>query len=159
MKSIRIIAVGKLKTPFRALLEEYLKRPGFSAKIEIIEIEEQFLPEKPGNADVKKALDTEGVLILKKLPKNSFAAALCIEGKQLSSERLAALITEKEERTQGGIIFIIGSSYGLSENVKTAANLKLSLSEMTFPHQFARIMLTEQLYRAYCIKENIKYHK
>jgi 23S rRNA (pseudouridine1915-N3)-methyltransferase len=97
-------------------------------------------------------------MIFKKIPQGSFVCALCVEGKALSSEDLAERVKELSSRGTN-ITFIIGSSYGLSDTVKKSADLRLSMSEMTFPHQLARVMLLEQIYRAFQISSGGKYHK
>lgn len=143
----------------RAGCEEYLKRMGLWSRACVTEIEEARLPKLPSPAQIAGALEKEGQHILEKLPKNSRVVALCIEGKRMSSQELAASIARWAEQGTGEAAFIIGGSYGLSEAVKKRADLRLSMSPMTFPHQLARLMLCEQLYRAMSILGGAKYHK
>jgi 23S rRNA (pseudouridine1915-N3)-methyltransferase len=136
-----IIAVGKLKEPyFAAAADEYVKRIGGFAKINIV--------------DVK-----EGGDIRAKIPQGAFVFALCVEGRQLSSEAFAARLEQVYLSEKKGVCFLIGGSDGLPDDVKAIADFKLSMSEMTFPHRLAKIMLCEQLYRALSIQNNGKYHK
>lgn len=160
MIRLEIFAVGNLKEPWmRAGCEEYLKRMGLWSRACVTEIEEARLPKLPSPAQIAGALEKEGQHILEKLPKNSRVVALCIEGKRMSSQELAASIARWAEQGTGEAAFIIGGSYGLSEAVKKRADLRLSMSPMTFPHQLARLMLCEQLYRAMSILGGAKYHK
>lgn len=160
MISVRIIAVGKLKeTWLRDGCAQYMRRLGPWSRVDVIEIEESRLPENPSAAQIEAGLAQEGQRILKSLAKSDIAVALCIEGDMLSSERLASFFHDAAVGGVGSIAFVIGSSHGLSEQVKQAAKLRLSMSPMTFPHQLARLMLLEQIYRAMSINANTKYHK
>ena len=158
--NIEIICVGKLKDRFfEEASAEYCKRIGAFGKINITEIPAARLPDEPNEAQITAALNTEAEAILKKIPKNCAVYPLCIEGKALSSEQLAA---ELKKVSVGGVstaAFIIGGSYGLAETVKSRGTLRLSMSPMTFPHRLARIMLLEQIYRAFTINEGRTYHK
>lgn len=160
MLTVNIICVGKLKEKFYLdAAEEYRKRLGRSCKLNLIELPEERLPEKPGSTLIEAALKKEFDQIQTRLPKNGAIIALCIEGKLLSSEALAQKLTDW---TVGGIsqlTFLIGSSYGLHPQAKALADLRLSMSPMTFPHHLARIMLLEQIYRAFQINEGTRYHK
>lgn len=159
MIKVRIIALGKLKEAYlRGAAMEYEKRLKGYCSLEIIELSPKALPENPNISQIKKALDSEADMILKAIPKGSLTAAMCIEGKHYSSEGLAEVF-EKAAIRNGSIAFIIGSSYGLSDEVKKSADIKLSMSMMTFPHQLARVMLLEQIYRAFKINEGSLYHK
>ena len=160
MIRLEIFAVGNLKESWlRAGCEEYLKRMGLWSRVCVTELEEARLPKDPSPAQITAALEKEGQHILEKLPKNSKVVALCIEGKLLSSQELAASFGRWAEQGTGEAVFIIGGSYGLSEAVKKRDDLRLSMSPMTFPHQLARLMLCEQLYRALSILGGAKYHK
>ena len=160
MLNVTIIVPGNLKEKYlRDAQAEYCKRLTSFCKINIIEVSVERLPNQPGDAEISSALEKEGRRILAAVPKNSFLYAMCIEGKQRSS---IAFSQELERLTVSGnshVTFVIGSSFGLSEEVKRAADASLSMSEMTFPHQLARIMLLEQLYRAFQISAGGKYHK
>ena len=160
MIKIKIITLGKLKEKYlREAEAEYLKRLSSYSKCELIELEPVRLSEKPSAAEIGKALQNEAELIKKKIPENSFIAPLCIEGKQYSSEEMSKLVFGGVSSGFSTLVFIIGSSYGLHESVKNMANVKLSFSKMTFPHQLFRIMLLEQIYRSFKIEEGSKYHK
>jgi len=144
MRKINIIYAGGIKTSeryFQEAIDEYIKRSSGEFKIENIEIKE---------TDLK----TEGKKILEKISPKAFKIALCVEGDKLSSEEFAALLYKYQS-----VDFIIGSSHGLSDEVKKSADYLLSLSDMTFAHRLARVMLTEQIYRAYAIGSGKKYHK
>lgn len=152
MEKIDIICVGNIKEKFmRDMCAEYVKRLSRFCKLTITEI-----PEK--KADVEKALEAEGEAMLKAAPTDAYKIALCIEGKQMPSEKLAQKMTEGFARS-GKIAMFIGSSHGMSEKVKSACDLRFSMSELTFPHQLARCMLLEQVYRTYKIRNNEAYHK
>ena len=161
MQHIDLICIGKLNAPyFAAGVAEYAKRLGGYCDFRIIELPEETVREKNASpAAIAKALDKEGDHILANLRKGAALVALCIEGKVLSSEELAARIADAAQSGAGDMAFVIGSSHGLAPKVKQAAALRMSMSRMTFPHQLARLMLTEQLYRAFSINAGAKYHK
>lgn len=155
---IRIVAVGKLKeTWLRDAFSEYEKRLKRYCRFELTELPESRLPENPAPAEISAALDTEGKAILAAC--RGRIIALCIEGKQRSSEEFAELIDREGVSGESCISFVIGSSFGLSETVKQKANLRFSMSKMTFTHQIARVLLAEQIYRAFQISTGGKYHK
>ncbi len=158
MINVKIIAVGNLKEQYlRDAFAEYSKRLKRFCNFQLCEISETKLPDKPSEKEIQKAIDTEGKAILKEC--KGFIAAMCIEGKQLSSVAFAKKLNTASSEGGSYITFVIGSSCGLSDDVKNAANFKLSMSEMTFPHQLARVMLAEQIYRGFQINANGKYHK
>ncbi len=158
--NIKIIALGKLKEKYlRDAIDEYAKRISAYAKFEIIELNPVKLSDNPSQAEINTALNKEADEIKKKLPKDSFIFALCIEGKEKSSEKFAEAINTAAIDGKSTVTFIIGSSYGLSPEIKELADNKLSFSPMTFPHQLMRVMLCEQIYRAFQIINNGKYHK
>ncbi len=161
MQSITVIAMGKVHKGFMLEgCEEYQKRLKTMCNLKIVQLEDVQLMEKNlSEAMIQKTLDKEAEEIIKNIPKQSYIIAMCIEGKQVSSEELARLFSEKYVEGYSNICFIIGSSHGLSDKVKKMANLKLSMSKMTFPHQLARVMLLEQIYRAFSILGGSKYHK
>lgn len=160
MIKINIICLGRLKEKYlRDAAAEYEKRLSGFAKVQIIEMEPERLSDNPSDSEIEAALKTEADKILKKIEQGSYTAAMCIEGRQMTSEEFSGLITEKMNSGTGVFNFIIGSSCGLHELVKKAADLKFSFSKMTFPHQLFRIMLEEQLYRAFKIRDGGKYHK
>ncbi len=161
MQHIDLICIGKLNAPyFAAGVAEYTKRLGGYCDFRIIELPEETVREKNASpAAIAKALDKEGDHILANLRKGAALVALCIEGKELSSEELAARIAAAAQSGAGDMAYVNGSSHGLAPRVKQAAALRMSMSRMTFPHQLARLMLTEQLYRAFSINAGAKYHK
>lgn len=160
MIGITLICLGKLKESYlRDAVAEYSKRLSAFCRLKTVELIPCRLSDDPSQAEIDRALGEEGRSILAAVPDSSFVCAMCIEGKKLSSEELAAKIEDCGVRGFGNITFVIGSSYGLSDEVKRAASLRLSMSDMTFPHQLARVMLLEQIYRAFRINNGGKYHK
>ena len=150
---IKIITVGQLKEKYlKEAVEEYKKRISKYTNIEIIEIKDEGLVEE------KKAIELEGEKINKYLTNKDYIITLEIEGKQMSSEEFSSKL-ERIQIENSNIIFIIGGSYGSSKEIKDKANLKLSFSKMTFPHQLFRVILLEQIYRSYKIMNNERYHK
>ena len=160
MLKIDLITVGKLKEDYlRRACEEYTKRLGSYCKLQIFELPEYKVPQNPSDAHIANCIQQEGQSILAKIPPQSYVVAMCIEGKMLSSEDLAETFTQVQNRGMSQLSFIIGGSWGLDGAVKARADLKLSMSRMTFPHQLARVMLLEQIYRACAINNHTKYHK
>ncbi len=160
MMKIKLITLGRLKEKYlKEACDEYIKRLSSYAKVEAVELEPVRISDNPSDKEIEKALETEAELIKKKIPEGAFVTAMCIEGKQLSSEELAASLDIQAGRGVGSLVFIIGSSYGIAPEIKALADLKLSFSKMTFPHQLFRVMLLEQVYRAFKINEGSKYHK
>ncbi len=160
MISVNIICVGKLKEKYlRDASDEYIKRLTAFCKLNIIEITPYALPDSPTRAQIDAGLEAEGKQILSKIQNGAYVYAMCIEGKQRSSEALSAEFDKLSVFGESNLTFIIGGSFGLSDAVKARADAKLSMSEMTFPHQLARIMLLEQIYRAFQISTGGKYHK
>ncbi|NLC78228.1 MAG: 23S rRNA (pseudouridine(1915)-N(3))-methyltransferase RlmH [Ruminococcaceae bacterium] len=159
MLSIDIVCVGKLSQPFfREGCEEYIKRLSPFAKITVSELSETKLTSE-GAAAEKRVIEEESARIEAHIAKKkALVVAMCVEGKKLSSTGLAEYI-ERAKNETSAIAFVIGGSLGLSEEFKRRADLRLSVSDMTFPHQLFRLMLLEQLYRAETINNNIKYHK
>ena len=157
---ITVVCVGKLKEKFFADgVEEYKKRLGRYAKIEIAEVADEKAPENLSIAEEEQVKAKEGEKILKKIPDDAFVVALCIDGKMLSSEELADFFEKKTVSGVSSIAFVIGGSLGLSKAVIDRADYKLSFSKMTFPHQLMRLILMEQVYRAFRIIKNEPYHK
>lgn len=158
--NITVICLGKLKEKYlRDAVDEYVKRLSAYGKPEVIELNPVRLSDNPSQNEIDNALSKEAEEIKKKIPNNSYILALCIEGKGKSSESFAKTISEVALGGKSNIVFIIGSSYGLSPEIKQLADNKLSFSPMTFPHQLMRVMLLEQIYRAFQINNNGKYHK
>ncbi len=157
---VRIICVGKLKEKF--YLEaagEYLKRLSAFGKTEIIEIPEIPREKNPSPASIQAALKREADEILAKVPRPCTLVAMCVEGKQLDSPEVAQLLESCAGSGAPRLCFVIGGSDGLHPSVKAAADVRLSMSKMTFPHHLARVMLLEQIYRGFMIRAGTKYHK
>lgn len=160
MLKIKIVAVGRLKEKYlREASAEYEKRLSAFCKLDIAELEPEKLPDAPNTAQINIALEKEADKIIKAIPQGSLVCPLCIEGKLISSTELAAKIDSAAISGNGNICFIIGGSYGMSDRIKQMADLKLSMSPMTFPHQLARVMLLEQIYRSFKILQGGTYHK
>ena len=159
MRHITVFATGKLKEPFyQAAVEEYAKRLSAYCKLSIVEYPEERLPKNPSPAEIAVALEHEGERMLAESEK-AYRVAMCIEGKTWDSLEFARHWQELANRGTGDVALFIGSSYGLAETVKAACREKWSLSRMTWPHHLARIMLLEQLYRAFDWENGGKYHK
>ena len=156
--NIDIIAVGKIKEKFfRDAIDEYVKRLSAFAKVTITEIKDEKIPDNASEAVCEKIKETEGKKILSAI-KDGTVCALCIEGKLFSSEDIADFIL-KSANTSSRITFIIGGSLGLSDEVKSRADVKMSFGKVTLPHQLMRVVLCEQIYRAFKINHNESYHK
>lgn len=159
MLNIKFLTTGNLKeTYWRDALGEYSKRLGGLCRFSCVEFKEVRLSDNPSQAEIDAALESEGEKILAEFSPRAYKIALCVEGKQLSSEELAAKL-EQVSAVSSDIIFVIGSSYGLSPRVKQACDLRLSVSKLTFPHQLMRVLLAEAVYRALNIVKGTKYHK
>ena len=159
MQKVTVLCVGKLKEKFYIdAAAEYAKRLSRFCRLELLELPEERLPENPSPAQIQAALEKEAAAIRAKLPAGAVLVALCVEGQSLSSEALAGQMAAWASQGAGHLAFVIGSSFGLADAVKQAGE-GLSMSPMTFPHQLARVMLCEQLYRGFQILQNSKYHK
>lgn len=159
MPDVTVISVGKIKEKFiKDALSEYEKRLSRFVKFKSIELPDRPIPEKASAAEEIQVLEREGMEILGKIQKGDYVIAMCIEGKKLSSVEFAKKLSSAFMSTSS-VTFIIGGSLGLSESVKARADFKMSMSDMTFPHNLARLMLTEQTYRAFKINANESYHK
>lgn len=160
--NIYVIYHGEPKEKYiREALSEYEKRLLAFGTIQNIGLKPQILTDNPSEKEIQAALEKEGAEIIKQLDKcgNAKVISLCVEGKQLSSEELASYFERAGVDGFSSIAFIIGSSFGLSQKVKDLCDLKLSFSKMTFPHQLMRVILEEQIYRAFSINKGSKYHK
>lgn len=157
---IRIIAVGKLKERFwREAAQEYLKRLGAFASVEIIEVAEEKLSENPQPAEIEASLKKEAARIVRLIPDKATVISLAIKGQSFSSKDLAGYIEKLRLGGSSYLVFMIGGSYGLAEEAYPKPELVLSFSAMTFPHQMMRVVLLEQLYRSFQIINKGKYHK
>ena len=160
MLNITILAVGRLKERYLTnACAEYQKRLGAYCRLQIVEIDEYRLPQNPSPAQIAAGIEAEGRAMAAKIPAGSFVVPLCIEGKMLSSEEFSAALDRAAIGGHSSIALLIGGSYGLWEELKRRGDLRLSMSRMTFPHQLARVLLLEQLYRAMTISHGQKYHK
>ena len=159
MLKVKLITVGTLKEDYlRAAAAEYEKRLGAFCRFEHVQLKEERVSDSPSQNEIRAVLERESVKIIEQIPSSAFCVALCVEGKQLSSEELAQRI-EDISMDKSEICFVIGSSYGLSDAVKQRADMRLSVSKLTFPHQLMRVILLEAIYRAFNIQRGTKYHK
>lgn len=157
---IRIIAIGKIKEDYLKLgISEYLKRIRPYSEIEIVEVQDSPIPDNPSFAEIEKAKNEEGKRVLKFLKKGDFAINLDLNCREFSSEEFAAFLQKKMEIAGAFLNFIIGGSYGLSDELKKRANTSISLSKLTFLHQMTRLVLLEQIYRSFKILNHETYHK
>ena len=160
MLNMRIVCVGKLREQFYIdAFNEYSKRLSAYCKFECVELNETKLGSSPSDKEIAAALDKEAVDIERALGKDAYVIAMCVEGKQLKSEDFAQKINSLAVSGRGRICFVIGGSFGITQRIKQRADMRLSMSEMTFPHHLARVMLAEQIYRAFKIIKGSKYHK
>lgn len=160
MLTVTLACVGKLKEAYwRDACAEYEKRLSAFCRLTIVEVAEERLPDSPSPAQITAAIDAEGQRLLARIPAGASLVALCIEGQEMPSDALSRRFAQWTVDGTSHIALVIGGSYGLSDAVKREARLKLSFSPMTFPHQLARILTLEQLYRAFQISSGGKYHK
>ena len=160
MRHISLLCVGKLKEAYwRDACAEYGKRLSAFCRLTVTEVEEERLPENPSAAQIARAVQEEGRRLLAKVPAGAAVIAWCIEGKELDSPACSETLDKLAVDGVNAAALVIGGSWGLSDDVKKAARLRLSMSPMTFPHQLARVMVIEQLYRAMQISQGGKYHK
>lgn len=156
---IKIYAIGKIKDFYKLGADEYGKRISSYCKIEIVELKDESLPEKPSKKEIQKAIDLEGKRVVAQLKEGEYLISLDLNKKEYTSVEFAAFISKELESHGANISFVIGGSYGLSDELKSRVNASICLSKMTFPHQLARLILLEQIYRAFKILNNETYHK
>ena len=160
MLNVTILAVGKIKEKFLSdAIDEYSKRLGRYCRLEIISVKDDPTPDNPTDKERDIVLKREGERLIEKIPKGAYIIPLCIEGKQKSSEEFAKIMSDIPSGGKSEVVFIIGGSMGLWDRIKDMADIKLSFSKMTFPHQLMCVILLEQLYRAFNISGGGKYHK
>ena len=160
MLSVTLMVVGKIKEKyFSDAIAEYSKRLKRYCRLNIIEVKDDPTPDNPSGRERDLVLKNEGARIFDKLPKNAYIVSLCIEGKQQSSTEFSDFLEKTAAGGKSEIVFIIGGSMGICDELKTKSDFKLSFSKMTFPHQLMRVILLEQLYRAFNISGGGKYHK
>lgn len=159
MIQLTLITVGTLKEDYlRDAVSEYKKRLSQFARVDDVNIKEVAIKNEDDKTEIRRALDAEADRILAAIPDGAYRIALCVEGKQFDSPELARVISEASDRS-GKLALIIGSSHGLSDKVKAASDLRLSVSKMTFPHQLMRVILLEGIYRSFTIIAGKRYHK
>ncbi|MCI9512980.1 MAG: 23S rRNA (pseudouridine(1915)-N(3))-methyltransferase RlmH [Oscillospiraceae bacterium] len=160
MLRVYLICVGKLKERFyQEACAEYVKRLSPYCKLTITELPEEKLPQAPSQAQIDAALAKEAAAIRGRIPPSARVVALCVEGRLRSSEEIARMFPDLAYSREKCLVFLIGGSYGLDETLKSEAQVRLSMSPMTFPHHLARVMLLEQIYRGAKINEGGRYHK
>lgn len=160
MLNVTILAVGKIKEKFLSdAIDEYSKRLGRYCRLEVIRVKDDPTPDNPTDKERDIVLKREGERLIEKIPKGAYIIPLCIEGKQKSSEEFAKTMSDIPSGGKSEVVFIIGGSMGLWDRIKDMADIKLSFSKMTFPHQLMCVILLEQLYRAFNISGGGKYHK
>ena len=160
MLKIKIIAMGKLtEKAYKDACAEFVKRLSRTYPVTFAEPKVENLPSNPTDGEIAQALKRESERILAEVPPRAALVALCVEGREMPSEEFASFIEKQANGGVSEICFVIGSSFGLSEEVKKRAVLRLSMSKMTFPHKLARVMLLEQIYRAFMISSGGEYHK
>ncbi len=157
---ISILCVGKVKEKFyRDAIDEFAKRLSRYCKLDIIEVTDEKTPDQASETEVRQIKEKEGERLLKNIKDDAYVIALCIDGKQLDSEELSDKMEKLGISGNSHICFVIGGSLGLADEVIRRADYKLSFSKMTFPHQLMRVILMEQIYRAYRIMNHEPYHK
>lgn len=160
MLGVKLICVGKMKEKFYIdAFNEYSKRLSAYCKFECLELSEVKLGENPSEKEIEAALNKEALDIEKNIPKDSYVIAMCVGAKQLKSEELASKMNDIAVSGKAKVCFLIGGSFGMAESIKKRADMRLGMSEMTFPHHLARVMLAEQIYRSFKINEGSRYHK
>ena len=157
---IKIVTVGKLKEKYlKDGIAEYSKRISRFATVEMVELADEKTPDRASDSENEKILDLEGNRILSKIGDREFVVVLAIEGKTLSSEEFSKQLEQASINGFSTLTFVIGGSLGLSPQVKKSANLSLSFGRLTLPHQLMRLVLVEQIYRAFTIQQGSPYHK
>lgn len=157
--NIKIYAVGKIKDFYKSGCDEYLKRIGGYSKISVIEVKDEAISDKPSLKEIEKAKNIECSRILNLLKPNEYLISLDLDKKEMDSVAFSNFLKEKLEQNGANISFVIGGSYGLSDEIKNRVNCSLTLSKMTYPHQLARLILLEQIFRAFKILNYETYHK
>ena len=159
MIGVKFITLGTLKESYlREAVAEYEKRLGAFCRVQTVQLKEERLSDSPSEGEIRQALDREAQRIMAEIPPRAYKIAMCVEGKQLSSEELAERLEDISGR-YSDVCFIIGSSHGLADSVKNSCDMRLSVSKLTFPHQLMRVLLFEAVYRGFNIMKGTKYHK
>ena len=157
--NIKIYAIGKCKDFYKSGIDEYAKRLSTYCKLQIVELKDESIPDKPSASQISKAIEAEGSRVLALLKPNEYLISLDLNQKEMDSVEFSEFLKRKLEVNGANISFVIGGSYGLSDALKKRANASISFSKMTFPHQLARLILLEQIFRAFKILSNETYHK
>ena len=157
--TIKIYAIGKIKDFYKSGVDEYVKRLSGYTKVEIIEVKDESISDKPSEAEITKAKDNEGKRVLSLVKNGEYLIGLDLNKKQYTSEEFASFLNQKLIDNGANISFVIGGSYGLSDELRKRVNTSICLSNMTLPHQLARLVLLEQIFRAFKIINNESYHK
>ena len=157
--NIKIYAIGKCKDFYKAGVDEYTKRLSSYCKLTVVELKDESIPDKPSQSQIDKALEAEGNRVLSLLKPNEYLISLDLNQKEMDSVEFSKFLSGKLESNGSNISFVIGGSYGLSNKLKERVNSSITLSKMTFPHQLARLILLEQIFRAFKILSNETYHK
>ena len=157
--NIKIYAIGKIKDFYKSGCDEYLKRINAYCKIEVIELKDEAISDNPSDKEIEKAKDIEGDRVLKLLKPGEYLIGLDLNQKEMDSVAFSDYLSIKLEQGGSKISFVIGGSYGLSDKLKERLNDSFSLSKFTFLHQMSRLILLEQIYRAFKIKNHETYHK
>ena len=156
---IKIYAIGKIKDFYKLGCDEYIKRLSSYVQVEVIELKDEPIPDRPSESEILKAKKLEGNRVLSCLKEKEYLIALDLNKKEMTSEDFARYLNDKFVSNGANISFVIGGSYGLSDELKARINDSISLSTLTFPHQLARLVLLEQIFRAFKILNNETYHK
>ena len=156
---IRIYAIGKIKDFYKSGVDEYVKRLSGYTKVEIVELKDEPIPNNPSDKEIEKAKEVESLRVLNALKDNEYLIALDLNKKEMDSIEFASFIKTQLEQNGSNISFVIGGSYGLSDDLKKRANASITISKFIFPHQLVRVILLEQIYRAFKINNNETYHK
>lgn len=157
--TIKIYAIGKIKDFYKSGCDEYLKRISGYSKIEVIELKDESISDKPSPSEITKVKDIEGKRVLSLVKNGEYLIGLDLNKKQYTSEEFASFLNQKLIDNGANIAFVIGGSYGLSDELKKRVNTSICLSNMTLPHQLARLVLLEQIFRVFKIINNESYHK
>lgn len=158
--NVNIVAVGKIKEKYlKDAIDEYSKRLSRFCKLKIVEVPDEPMSDRPSDSEKAQVLKKESQKIAAAIPQTDVLVTLCVEGKQVSSEKFADFFSDETVNGANSFTFVIGGSLGLSDEIKVKSKMRLSFSEMTFPHQLMRVILLEQIYRAFKINANESYHK
>lgn len=157
--NLKIYVIGKVKDFYKVASDEYIKRISGYAKIEVVELKDDSISDKPSLTEIEKAKNNEGKRVLSLLKNDEYLIGLDLNKKEYTSEEFAKFLVDKLVEQGSNISFVIGGSYGLSDELKKRVNTSVTLSKLTFPHQLARVVLLEQIFRAFKIINNETYHK